>query len=284
MAEPPEAPKANFTSSSTPTSQPTPAGVAEPTNQTSSQRLEFLYKALDDNQNLIRFLDAKAAFAVAVLSAMIGEILAHLDTYFPWGGQPAWRQFLLLVFGFGGTLGAGLVGLIIFPTINPAAHTQLLPSNGPTFFLSQLKPKKWVRILSGNPRFSGLAEGHLEYLHQVSAANSMDIIRVISGEVLKVSYIRQIKTDRLKALALVLAGCTVIFVILMVGNASVPKRVSPALVQVQGPITLNPLPTSALPPTQTTLPNNSSQNPSRGPTRRRTHVGAKATTARPSGQ
>jgi hypothetical protein len=53
-----------------------PASTAAATNPTASpeppeldtdQQLGFLYKALDDNQSLIRFLDAKAAFGVALL-------------------------------------------------------------------------------------------------------------------------------------------------------------------------------------------------------------------------
>jgi hypothetical protein len=41
------------------------------------QQLTFLYKVLDDNQNLIRFIDAKTAFAVALLSVMLGKILVR---------------------------------------------------------------------------------------------------------------------------------------------------------------------------------------------------------------
>ena len=33
-------------------------------------RLEFLYKAVEDTQNTIRFLDTKAAFCVTLLSGM----------------------------------------------------------------------------------------------------------------------------------------------------------------------------------------------------------------------
>src|SRR6266581_1814771 len=93
-----------------------------------AQQLTFLYKALDDSQSLIRFLDAKAAFAVALLSAMTGKVLSDLGGYFPRGEQPLWRQ--LIVFGFVVTAVVAfvIVARIVFPTNNPAANTRLLPN------------------------------------------------------------------------------------------------------------------------------------------------------------
>ena len=37
--------------------------------------LAFLYKAIDDNQATIRFLDTKAGFGIAILGAIVGKVL-----------------------------------------------------------------------------------------------------------------------------------------------------------------------------------------------------------------
>lgn len=217
------------------------------------QQLTFLYKALDDNQSLIRFLDAKAAFAVALLSAMIGRVLANLGAYFPWSEQSHWRQLLVLAFGLSATVAIILVSLIVFPTINPALNTNLLPPSGPLFFITELSPKRWRRIFSRSPKYSRLVQDHSDYFSQITAAENLLLLRIVSGEVLKVSYIRQIKADRVKALAVPLVGCSILFALLMVSDASVVKPVKPTLVHVDSPLKLDgavfssPMPSVAQP-------------------------------------
>src|SRR6267154_2938661 len=125
------------------------------------KQLEFLYKAHEDNQNLIRFLDAKAAFAVAILAAMVNKVLSGVGLYFPWSGQPLWRQLLVLGFGCTALLASLLVVLILFPITNPALNVRLVPTtNEPTFFLTQFNPKRWLRFFSRSSKFSRLAQDH----------------------------------------------------------------------------------------------------------------------------
>src|SRR6266403_1415594 len=210
------------------------------------KQLEFLYKAHEDNQNLIRFLDAKAAFAVAILAAMVNKVLSGVGLYFPWGAQPHWRQILVLGFGLTALIASTLVVLILFPITNPALNVRLIAAtNGPTFFLTQLNPRRWLRIFSRSPNYSRLAQEHSDYLNQVTAVSNAVLLQSLSGEVLKVSYIRQIKTDRLRAVTIVLASCAICFVLLMGTDAILPQPNKPTLVQVQGPVTLNPPPANA---------------------------------------
>jgi hypothetical protein len=199
-----------------------------------------MYKALDDNQGLIRFLDAKAAFAVALLSAMTGKVLSELGAYFPQGGQPLWHQYLAFGFLAIATLAGAIVTRVLFPTSNPSRNVVLSPEVTPEFFLWELKPKRCGRILSSHPCFSRLAEPHEKYLAQVAAADAATLLRSVSAEVLKVSYIRQIKTDRLRALAQILALGVLVFVSLIAADATADKPVKPVVVQVQGPVSLAP--------------------------------------------
>jgi len=237
-----------------------PAGVAAPfsgpkaAEPDPNQQLGFLYKALDDNQGIIRFLDAKAAFAVALLSAMIGKVLANLGDYFPRGGQPLWRQLLVLAFAFAAIWAAVLVALIIFPTTNPAANTRLISNTRALFFLSHLRPRRWQRIFSRSPKYSCLAQQHDEYLTEIAASNGLALLQVVSGEVLKLSYIRQIKTDRIRVLAVVLACCAVLFVLLMAADATLPKANKPPIVEIPRPFTLSPAPAPS--PATTVSPKN----------------------------
>jgi len=213
------------------------------------KQLEFLYKAHEDNQNLIRFLDAKAAFAVAILAAMVNKVLSGVGLYFPWGAQPHWHQILVLGFGLTALIASILVVLILFPITNPALNVRLIAAtNEPTFFLTQLNPRRWLRIFSRSPNYSRLAQDHGEYVSKISTASNTALLQAISGEVLKVSYIRQIKTDRLRAMTIALATCAVFFVLLVGTDAKFSQPNKPTLVQIQGPVTMNP------PPVTTTTP------------------------------
>jgi hypothetical protein len=223
-------------------------GGIPPGDNDLDQKLQFLYKAHEDSQNLIRFLDAKAAFAIAILAAMTNKVLSSLGDYFPWGPQPYWRQFIILGFGFSALLATFLLGVILFPITNPALNTRLVPDSGPIFFLTQLSPKRLLRYFSRSPRFSRLAQDQAEYLGQITAANGAILLRIISGEVLKVSYIRQIKTERFRAMTIMLTACAVFFLVLMGTDAVRPRPSKPTSVQIQGPVTLNSAPASALPP------------------------------------
>jgi hypothetical protein len=183
------------------------------------------------------------------LAAMVNKVLSGIGFYFPWGAQPFWRHLLVLGFGCTALIASLLVVLILFPITNPALNVRLIPGpNGPTFFLTQLTPKSLRRFFSRSPRFSRLAQEHSEYIRQVSTASEAALLQAISGEVLKVSYIRQIKTDRLRAVTIALATCAVLFVVLTATDAKFPQPSKPALVQIQGPVTMNTTPVNTTTP------------------------------------
>jgi hypothetical protein len=241
-------------------------GVELPASR--QQQLEFVYKSLEDNQNTIRFLDAKTAFAVALLSAMAEKILSSLGNYLPHGGQAIWRLSLFL--GFASALFlAGIIAVrIIFPSSNPSANCRFSSVFKPPFFLCEMNPRRFGRIFTSNPAFSRLAQDHEEYLNQVRSADSDALLNVLCAEVLKVSYIRQIKADRLKALAHATATCVFLFIVLLVTNAMVPSISKPLGAQIQGPVLLSPPPAASTGPAavagrQGTLTTPTSQSTSR---------------------
>jgi hypothetical protein len=220
----------------------TPPPGAVPDADNCGRQLEFLYKSLDDNQNVIRFLDAKAAFAIVLLSAMAGKILSNLTDYFPNPEEPFWHWDSLLFYAFSAMLlvAGSIFVRVIFPASNPSANCQLSPESSTPFFLFELKPRRFRRIFTSNPQFSRLAQNHEAYLEQICAADSEALLRAVSAEVLKVCYIRQIKTDRLKGLAHASAACAFLFVVLMVAAARVPRASRPQIVEIKGPVLLHP--------------------------------------------
>jgi hypothetical protein len=212
--------------------------VAVDTVSDPGSKLDFLYKVLDDSQNTVRFLDSKAAYVVALLLAMTGKVLTDLGTYFPWTQQPWSRQCLLLAFGAALAFSVLIVARVVFPTNNPGANTSLISGATPRFFLCELEPRRWARLVSSQPKFSRLAQDHGEYVAQLAAADVRQILVVLSGEVLKVSYIRQIKAERMKALAYALFCTTALFACLEIVDARLVKQSQPFQVQLQGPVTV----------------------------------------------
>jgi hypothetical protein len=209
-----------------------------------SRQLEFLYKSLDDNQNVVRFLDAKAGFAIVLLSAMVGKILSSLGNYLPVNGMPLWYLLLLCAFSTTLLVAVFIFVRIIFPTSNPAANCRI-HAPAPPFFLYELKPRRFRRIFTSNPKYSQLVQDHDAYVEQIRTADGLALVRVVSAEVLKVCYIRQIKTDRLRGLAHASGTCAVMFAALMVADAVAPKVSKPQPVQIQGPVLLHPVPAPA---------------------------------------
>jgi len=182
-------------------------------------RLAFLYKALDDNQATIRFLDTKAAFGVAVLSGMVGTATLQLKTYFPLSEQPQLRLLLFLLFSVAALLAALLATRLIFPTVNPTKNIRMPEGLRPPFFIAELANKSWLSCLFSGPRFCKLKETHAAYLDSMARANQADLLAVMSAEVLKVSFIRQIKANRLRWFTGFLGTSAVLFVCLLVYSA-----------------------------------------------------------------
>jgi hypothetical protein len=217
-----------------------------------SDRMAFLYKILDDNQATIRFIDTKAALAVAVLSAMIGKIASEAEYLLHDPSVGLWQQIVLCMFGVAALVSVVLLVRIIFPTSNPAANCNLESgAAGPPFLLSALSPKSLKRLVSNNPGSSKLMQSQAEYVRQIADAQPEDLIRSVSAEVLKVSYIRQIKTNRFGALTLAVAVAAIAFVLLI---ASRPPADAPVRVRVEGPVTLQ---SPAAQPSQTAQPQQS---------------------------
>ncbi len=172
-----------------------------------SSRLEYLYKIVEDTQNTIRFIDTKAAFCVTLLSAMAAGALqvAHAPT-------PGHR--ILFVIFMVAVAGSVLICLrTIFPTIKP--HGLHVGARGPKFFIGHNKRHHWILHTLRSNVANVLDETHESYVAKFTASTDSDLLSSMCDEVLMISLIRQVKSDRLHAAMFSVVGALIVFVVLM---------------------------------------------------------------------
>ena len=168
------------------------------------QKISFLYKAIDDAQAIIRMVDTKAGAVIAFWTVII-TIITKL-------GCEAIISEIWIKFDIIGILIILLAGVCVLNSIYLALMT-VLPCNSPTHHIEDdipLFPPKEVFYLFGmNPNVEGsllyfntkkpkLGLSRSKYeniLDQLSSRK--DIISELSYELLKVSFIRNIKLSRI---------------------------------------------------------------------------------------
>ena len=175
-----------------------------------SSRLEFFYRAVEDTQQTIRFIDTKAAFCVTLLSGMVAVSLEHPPTGF------LVRHILFPIFIL--TIACSVMASmrVIFPTIIP--HGSVRPPATPKFFIGHKKAHHWVRHTIRNPRSNILSEDHATYLESLHAANDTALLDSMSETVVALSFIRQIKSDRLHFAMYSLAAAILLFVAIAIAQ------------------------------------------------------------------
>lgn len=192
----------------------------EPLESGAEARLEFLYKAIEDTQNTIRFIDAKAAFAAAIIGYVADKLVNNLHHYLPWNAQPTWRELLFAVSAFFTFIAATLIFKILFPTVNPVEHVHAPKNLTPEFFVTPLHPKSLLALWSGHKTFSKLRRSHRDYMHSLRQP-SESLEETLAGELLKTSYIREIKMLRLAGL-----GCAMLIALILFVALAISEQIS----------------------------------------------------------
>src|SRR5271170_6829439 len=159
-----------------------------------SSRLEFLYRAVEDTQQTIRFIDTKAAFCVTLLSGMVAGTLQLSST----AHHSATHDVLMVVFLAAVGLSLLICMRVIFPVIKPPSAPPHSSGRAiPKFFIHQHKGHHWLRHTFSNSVRNVLVEDHASYTGSLTAATDADLVTAMCDELLMVSLIRQIKSDRL---------------------------------------------------------------------------------------
>jgi hypothetical protein len=157
-------------------------------------RLEFLFKVVEDTQNTIRFLDTKAAFCVTLLTAMMLATLQFSNFHRPY---PHAHLFLVGVFAIFALICLSLCVRVIFPTVHLQGAFSGTVAAGPAFFLVPKQQRHRLRDILSNRQPNELETTHASYTASVLAASDLDLVRSMCDEVVTISFLRQVKSDRL---------------------------------------------------------------------------------------
>lgn len=182
------------------------------------KKIEFLYNAISDAQDLIKYIESKTAIIIAILTGYIAtfffsiEIIIKYDEYWSWA---FWICFLTFIISLSITL--WIVGRLVFPIRNPIANININSSqitNIQYYIANNLYDSKWA-FLFFNSKKNKLEKDYSTYLTEIGSMSDEILIQSLSQELLKISYIRNIKNDRFRILVTFLIITTVFFIVLL---------------------------------------------------------------------
>lgn len=177
-------------------------------------KISFLSAAIADAQELIRFIDTKTTVVITILGAYIVAFFSVLDKII--------ANYVLYSNGFIFSLVAFLILLIltilitvriIKPTNNPVENIKLgSNTNIPTlrFYVSPNDYSKDDFFAFCNSKKFRLSKTLKEYISELDDSH---IVASLTFELLKVSYIRNVKSDRFNVLMWFLFFTTITFFI-----------------------------------------------------------------------
>ena len=166
------------------------------------KKIEFLYKAIEDTQNSIRFGDTKAGFILVGLTVISSYLSGYVNTL--WQLMSYKLNFGVLIAILAGILTLTLFvlsGLTSFKAINPlSSPVEHIISEGGSpkilFYLWEIKPRMSFRDLLIERCDSKINYKVSELEQAYSAAGCEDIIESLTFELAKVAYIREKKLFR----------------------------------------------------------------------------------------
>jgi hypothetical protein len=171
-----------------------------------TSRLYFLYNVVQDTQGTIRFLDTKAGFCVTLLTAMMAVALQFSS---PHRRFPQAHVALLSLFAALALVCLFICVRVIFPTTHLQGSFSIGDPPGPAFFLVPKLRRKHTWEVLGNAAPEGAEAIHAAYLASVMASDDAELLRSMSDEVVTISFLRQVKSERLH-LALRILSLTVL--------------------------------------------------------------------------
>lgn len=161
-------------------------------------KIGFLVKAIEEVQETNRFLDTKAGvlivFETSLLAVAVYSLFDKSTVEFvrDFTNRITVGYLVFMVFCFVSYIVALIIHIllslrIIFPQENPELHVDL----------TDFEPKRlfFLYKLNGNQQ---LRPSVMEYSKQLVSMNDDDITNEYIFELLKLSYIRKLKSDRLK--------------------------------------------------------------------------------------
>lgn len=180
------------------------------------KRIEFLTTAISDAQELIRFTDTKTAFIFTILSAYVVAFFNSIEKFIKYPcDYSCWFWIFALLYILLMIVCVIVTVRIIKPTNNPVDNINFENTPKPTlnFFLATNDYSKGGYAPVHNSKHYKLTESFKDYSKEINAATDSKIIDSLTLELLKVSFIRNIKNERLDFLLWLLLATTVSFII-----------------------------------------------------------------------
>lgn len=165
-------------------------------------RLDFLYKAIDDTQNIIRFSDTKALAVVGFWTLIINTLIrTKEDWLFIINQLNDFNKIVLLIFMVIIVIcfmkSIWLAYLTLVPMINPKDqinHDEINTKD--MFFLHLTTPTIKGKYLYNNSTDLKLTSKVSDYINDINSISERDLITELVSELHKVSLIRGYKVHR----------------------------------------------------------------------------------------
>jgi hypothetical protein len=167
-----------------------------------TSKLFFLYNVVADVQGTIRFLDTKAALCATLLTAMTAAAFQFSSGHHRF---PHAHLVFLGVYGLMAMVCLSICLRVIFPTVHRQGSFSVAGPAEPAFFLVPKGQRHRLRDTLGNQPPTGLETTHATYLASMMAATDADLVHSMCDEVVTISFLRQVKSDRLHLAIQVLA-------------------------------------------------------------------------------
>ncbi|MFM7985511.1 MAG: hypothetical protein ACKPKO_39975, partial [Candidatus Fonsibacter sp.] len=138
--------------------------------------IEFLYAAIADAQELIRFIDTKTAASVTVLGALFVGMYSNLEmAVLHYSKFSCQYHLFLLLFTITWVLGIWIVIRILFPTMNPSNNVYFTSKDKldkTHFFLASNKYRYKLSSLFLNIKSDKLDVKFEDYKNEVETLSS----------------------------------------------------------------------------------------------------------------
>lgn len=161
-------------------------------------RLEFIHRAVEENQLNIRAIDVKiGALLAAVLLplAAVARIFAHLENFY--GIWPHWSMFAInMAFLVSWLLALGCLVLAIAAIDNPAIHVPNVKLYKGSFYAGGMFRLSLTDALMNRPGVIA-TKSPADYMNELPTTDS-EILSELAFEQMKLAYIRDVKMNRLK--------------------------------------------------------------------------------------
>ena len=180
------------------------------------KKIEFLYSAIADTQELIRFIDTKTAVAITILAAYVIAFFSAIDKVVDYHSYYSfWFWIFLNIFFLLLACSIIVTARVIRPTNNPKDNVNFgnAPEPQLKYFISPNDYSKGNFHQFTNSGAFKLKENFEAYINQLSGVKDEDIMNALTLELFKVSFIRNIKNDRFNILLCLLVATTISFLL-----------------------------------------------------------------------